>query len=645
VVNGLTTYTVTAIGDNTNNISAGVTTNFSIVFQEPTNVISINQNAFDNATYLVGITVPPSVYITQYAFNSCNNLPYILSDDSSHVNSCVYFVNATDSNTATLASNILTIKNNVTINSVNYPIRIGAGSIVANLTGITQIVFPTIVTSINANAFKNCTSLQTLTFTATSSISSIGNSAFYNCTSLNNLIFPPSLTYFGPHSFEDCISVTTFRVVTNGNIVINVLFDVDVFKNCTNLPCVFLDDSVQPCVVFINATDSTTSSISGNVLTIKDNAIISGTPYPIKYVGGNTMVMNLNGINSIIFGVNIININQYAFSSTAGLQNVSFSGNNLVLIDQLAFVSSALISITIPSSVTTIGQFTFTGSQLQTITFASGSNLQYIPNGMFNNCSLLENINNIPATVTSILEYAFNQCPSLTYISFDGEIPPTVSSNSVFNSSYSPLVIGYLQNYALTSDWETAFSQYSNSITFSGNTIDSSCFLANTKILCVKDHKEIYIAIQDLKVGDRVKTLASGYQKVSAIGRSTIMNHANTERITNRLYKCSKENYPQLFEDLYLTGCHSILKNTLTAKEKKDTIKFLGQIYVTEKKYRLIACFDNKAVPYENEGIFDIYHLALEHHNDYMNYGIYANGLLVESISKANLKSSQMVLY
>jgi hypothetical protein len=47
---------------------------------------------------------------------------------------------------------------------------------------------------------------------------------------------------------------------------------------------------------------------------------------------------------------------------------------------------------------------------------------------------------------------------------------------------------------------------------------------------------------------------------------------------------------------------------------------------------------DQKAEPYDEEGTFTIWHVALEHEDDYMNYGIWANGLLVESCSKRMMK-------
>ena len=58
----------------------------------------------------------------------------------------------------------------------------------------------------------------------------------------------------------------------------------------------------------------------------------------------------------------------------------------------------------------------------------------------------------------------------------------------------------------------------------------------------------------------------------------------------------------------------------------------------TDNKYRLPACADYRADVYEKEGSYMVYHFALEHDDYYMNYGVFANGLLVETCSKRNLK-------
>jgi hypothetical protein len=130
------------------------------------------------------------------------------------------------------------------------------------------------------------------------------------------------------------------------------------------------------------------------------------------------------------------------------------------------------------------------------------------------------------------------------------------------------------------------------------------------------------------------------------IGKTVIVHNASKDRIQNQLYKCCQENYPEIFEPLIITGCHSILvDNFVNQDQREKTIYILGEIYETDNKYRLPACADQRASVYETPGTYTIYHLALENDNNYMNYGIYANGLLVESCSKRYLKeSSNMII-
>ena len=166
------------------------------------------------------------------------------------------------------------------------------------------------------------------------------------------------------------------------------------------------------------------------------------------------------------------------------------------------------------------------------------------------------------------------------------------------------------------------------------------CFLEGTKILCFNPEtkEEEYRAIETLRKGSLVKTVADGYKAIDMIGTSKIYNPGNSVRSKNRLYKCPKENYPDLTEDLFSTGCHSILVKDITAEERTELMDFQGKIYVTDKHYRLIAAVDKRAEPHASEGVFNIWHMALENENYYFNYGIYANGLLVETTSLRMMK-------
>jgi hypothetical protein len=173
------------------------------------------------------------------------------------------------------------------------------------------------------------------------------------------------------------------------------------------------------------------------------------------------------------------------------------------------------------------------------------------------------------------------------------------------------------------------------------------CFLEGSKILCLVNEKEQYVPVEEMKKGTIVKTVRNGYKKVELIGKAPYSNPGDDSRIQNRLYVLSPNSYPELTEDLILTGCHSILVDTITDIQRQETIKSLGKIFVTDKKYRLMACLDDRAVPLKSEGSFTVYHFALEDKDDGINFGVYANGgLLVETCSLRFLKQkSNMTLF
>jgi len=166
----------------------------------------------------------------------------------------------------------------------------------------------------------------------------------------------------------------------------------------------------------------------------------------------------------------------------------------------------------------------------------------------------------------------------------------------------------------------------------------SACFLEGSKLLCVVNGEETYVPIEQMRPGTLVKTRLNGFKAVDMIGHSKVYNSGNDLRSANRLYRLSKEAYPELVEDLVLTGYHSVLVDTITDTHREQMIEIVNRIFVTDKKYRLLACVDERAKPYEVEGVFTIWHLALENDDYYMNYGIWANGLLVETTSKRYMK-------
>jgi len=206
-----------------------------------------------------------------------------------------------------------------------------------------------------------------------------------------------------------------------------------------------------------------------------------------------------------------------------------------------------------------------------------------------------------------------------TYTSWRVAQPQGVGATGVYNNGFDLSVFG-----------STSYNVYPA----------TPCFLEGSKILSLVEGKETFVPIETLQKGDLIKTTRDGYKKIELIGKGNIVNFGNNERIEERLYKCSTEKYPELTEDLYITGFHSILVDTLTEIERENIMNYMGDIYVTDSKYRLIACADERAEPWNSQGNFTIWHIALENKDERMNYGIYANGgLLVESCSINFLKN------
>jgi uncharacterized protein YjdB len=240
---------------------------------------------------------------------------------------------------------------------------------------------------------------------------------------------------------------------------------------------------------------------------------------------------------------------------------------------------------------------------------------------------------------------------------------PTTNSDGAFTYTSSDLSVATIDGTTITivgAGTSTITASQAETATYTAETITASfqvnapgpdpdpiiCFLEGSKILHLNaENQEEYIEIEKLKKGDLIKTVKNDYKKIEDIGYSKIYNNMNDVRSTDKLYKCSKNVYSELTEDLVITGAHSILVSNFKDQEQLEkTQDVLGKIYVTGMFYRLPACVDDRTTIYEIEGLHTIWHFSLENENYYSNYGVYANGLLVESCSKRMMKECGMHL-
>lgn len=257
----------------------------------------------------------------------------------------------------------------------------------------------------------------------------------------------------------------------------------------------------------------------------------------------------------------------------------------------------------------------------------------------------------------STIDGSFSSVVALPYAS--GAVMSNTGRLYSITANYSPAAYS-LYTYVMNTSVSFAsvfYPYYCASFTFSlynltkTSTLDIfvvniTCFLEGTKILCREDNSDKYIRVEHLKKGQFIKTINAGYQPLEVVGKSRIYHSPDDKRRTkDRLYVYKKSDNAELTEDLCVTGMHSALVPQLTEVETDAVYETLEDIYLTEGLYRLPACVDKRSEIYGEEGYFDVYHIALSNSDYFGNYGVYANGLIMETTSLRYLKEcSQMEL-
>ncbi|MDR0857174.1 MAG: leucine-rich repeat domain-containing protein [Mycoplasmataceae bacterium] len=211
------------------------------------NLKSIDDNAFDNCTFLAGeLTIPGSVTrIGDAAFRDCQALTGLIIGDNSAVDignqafKGTGIVSGTDGENNKITcgdDNVYYLKNgssyycfgkygNVTTSGENpagsIAIKEGTkvicNSAFANLSGITNSNVPNTVLNICAGAFDSCTNLSApLNFS--NNILAIGRSAFHDTKIYGELTIPSNVISIGDYAFDACNLITTLTINGSASI-------------------------------------------------------------------------------------------------------------------------------------------------------------------------------------------------------------------------------------------------------------------------------------------------------------------------------------------------------------------------------------------------------------------------------------------
>lgn len=232
-------------------------------------------------------------------------------------------------------------------------------------------------------------------------------------------------------------------------------------------PVVGIDDSAFAVFGPPDAFTSLDMSGATNLVTIGANAFygqqnITGSlsfPSNLQTIGDNAFGVCVGLTGSIVIPDSVDYIGEGVFSGCTGLNGTLTLGTNVTTIGVGAFASCQFTgSLTIPSNVSTLGYDAFVGCNFNGTLTINSSLFSEIGDGTFQDCSFTGSLilpssitrigwlafgsfgtgnafsdATIPSSVTTIGDHAFENCTSLTSITFEGA-QPTLEGPDVFKN-------------------------------------------------------------------------------------------------------------------------------------------------------------------------------------------------------------------
>ncbi len=289
------------------------------------------------------------------------------------------------------------------------------GSSAFKACSMTAVTIPDSVTKIGAQAFNGCNSLTEVTIPA--GVTSIGEYAFSDCAGLARVVIPSGVTSIGQSAFANC---AVLNYVTVPDSVTSI--GDGAFSNCPALehvvvPAAF-DSNGEKVRIYGKTTDIDARDVKVEIVDgVAWAYMVSGDE---ATVGGGAddyavlpdAAVKALAIPATLGGCPVTAIGKAAFYNCNALTSVTIP-SGVTSIESYAFSGCGLKSMTIPASVTTVGlQAFYDCNALKRVTIPSG--VTSIGKSAFSSCAVLDYVT-VPDSVTEIKDYAFSNCDDLDW--------------------------------------------------------------------------------------------------------------------------------------------------------------------------------------------------------------------------------------
>ena len=443
----------------------------------PESVTSIGSSAFYNCQSLTSIKLPNSVTsIGDYAFYGCSSLTSPV--DNAH---CFAYMPNSYTGAYTIPDGIKQIAGAAfygcsSLTSITIPNSVTSiGSSAFNgCSSLTSVTIPNSVTSIGGTAFEGCTSLTSVTIGE--NVTSIGGWAFYECFSLTSVTIPNSVTSIGFGAFTDCSSLATVTLTANsveefcksqGN---GLLYEA--YVTCRRYIQIDGKDIIEITIpngvtsigdyAFYGCSSLTSITIPNSVTSIGNGAFLACSLTSVTIPNSVTSIGKLafygcSALDSVVWNAkNYTNFskkeNAPFYDSRSQIKSFTFGEAVEHIPAYLCTGMNMLTSITIPNSVTNIGNETFRDcSSLSSITIPNS--VTSIGKGTFEGCAQLEKLT-LGSAVKNIAANAFAGCNRLYHIYSYPTNPPVADQSSFSNYNvYLHVPCDYKEEYDLDIFW------------------------------------------------------------------------------------------------------------------------------------------------------------------------------------------------